>query len=177
VPSQRLPPRRPCSYPQYGSAFCRVIDNQEPKAEQLIDDFKNPENELTIAISVDMLDTGIDVPEVVSLVLARSVKSYVKFWEMLGRGTRLRKDLFGSSRDKTEFLVFDHWSNFLFFDERYKEKQPSPQKSLLQHLFEARIALAEAALDRMDQPAFEAAAALIIGDVRAVREAPARAAG
>jgi type I restriction enzyme R subunit len=110
------------------------------------------------------------VPEVVNLVLARPVKSYVKFWQMLGRGTRLRKDLFGPGRDKTEFLVFDHWSNFWFFDERYKEKQPSPQKSLLQHLFEARIALAEAALDRMDQPAFEAAAALIIGDVRAVRD-------
>ena len=157
-------------YPQYGSAFCRVIDNQEPKAEQLIDDFKNPENELTIAISVDMLDTGIDVPEVVNLVLAKPLKSYVKFWQMIGRGTRLRKDLFGPGKHKTEFLIFDHWSNFWFFDERYKEKQPSPQKSLLQHLFEARVDLAETALDRMDQPAFEAAAALIIGDVRAVRD-------
>src|SRR6185369_2595981 len=52
-------------YPQYGSTFCRVIDNKEPRADQLIDDFKNPDNDLTIAISVDMLDTGVDVPEVV----------------------------------------------------------------------------------------------------------------
>jgi len=66
-------------YPQYGSAFCRVIDNQEPKAEQLIDDFKNPDSELTIAISIDMLDTGIDIPEVVNLVFAKPVKSYVTF--------------------------------------------------------------------------------------------------
>jgi type I restriction enzyme, R subunit len=157
-------------YPQYGSGFCRVIDNQEPKAEQLIDDFKNPTNELTIAISIDMLDTGIDVPEVVNLVLAKPVKSYVKFWQMIGRGTRLRKDLFGPGRDKTEFLIFDHWSNFWFFDEKYKETQPSPQKSLLQHLFEARVDLAQTALDRMDQPTFDAAAALILGDIRAVRD-------
>jgi type I restriction enzyme R subunit len=157
-------------YPQYGSAFCRVIDNQEPRAEQLIDDFKNPGSELTIAISIDMLDTGIDVPEAVNLVFAKPVKSYVKFWQMIGRGTRLCKNLFGPGRDKTEFLIFDHWSNFWFFDEKYKERQPSPQKSLLQHLFEARVELAQAALDKMDQPTFEAAAALILGDVRAVRD-------
>jgi len=157
-------------YPQYGSTFCRVIDNHEPRAEQLIDDFKDPGNELTIAISVDMLDTGIDVPEVVNLVFAKPVRSYVKFWQMIGRGTRLRRNLFGPGRDKTEFLIFDHWSNFWFFDFAYKEVQPSPHKSLLQHLFEARIELAQAALDRMDQVAFEAAAGLIIGDVRAVRD-------
>lgn len=157
-------------YPQYGSTFCRVIDNQEPRAEQLIDDFKNPDSDLTIAISVDMLDTGIDVPEVVNLVFAKPVKSYVKFWQMIGRGTRLRKDLFGPGRDKSEFLIFDHWSNFWFFDEQYKETQPAPQKSLLQHLFEARVELAQAALDKMDEATFEAAAALILGDIRAVRD-------
>jgi type I restriction enzyme R subunit len=61
-------------YPQYGSTFCKIIDNQEPRAEQLIDDFKSPANDLTIAISVDMLDTGIDVPEVVNLVFAKPVR-------------------------------------------------------------------------------------------------------
>jgi type I restriction enzyme R subunit len=157
-------------YPQYGSAFCRVVDYQEPKAEQLIDDFKNPDSELTIAISVDMLDTGIDVPEVVNLVFAKPVKSYVKFWQMIGRGTRLRKNLFGPGKDKAEFLIFDHWSNFWYFDEEYKETQPSAQKSLLQYLFESRIELAQAALDKLDQPAFEQIAALLIGDVRAVRD-------
>ncbi len=157
-------------YPQYGSTFCRVIDNQESRADQLIDDFKNPDSELTIAISVDMLDTGIDVPEVVNLVFAKPVKSYVKFWQMIGRGTRLRKELFGPGRDKTEFLIFDHWQNFWFFDEKYQETQPSLQKSLLQHLFEARVELAAVALDKMDQTTFEAAAALILGDIRAVRD-------
>ncbi|MBK6689211.1 MAG: DEAD/DEAH box helicase family protein [Deltaproteobacteria bacterium] len=157
-------------YPQYGSTFCRVIDTQESKADQLIDDFKNPENELTIAISVDMLDTGIDVPEVVNLVFAKPVKSYVKFWQMIGRGTRLRKDLFGPGRDKTEFLIFDHWQNFWFFDEKYKEAQPVPQKSLLQHLFEARVALLEAAINKMDEAAIGIAEQQILGDIRAVRD-------
>lgn len=157
-------------YPQYGSTFCRVIDNQEPRAEQLIDDFKDAENELTIAISVDMLDTGIDVPEVVNLVFAKRVRSYVKFWQMIGRGTRLRRDLFGPGRHKTEFLIFDHHANFWYFDEDYKEKEPSRHKSLLQVLFETRVELAQAALDKMDEATFQAAAALIIGDVRAARD-------
>lgn len=157
-------------YPQYGSVFCRVIDNQEAKADQLIDDFKNPENELTIAISVDMLDTGIDVPEVVNLVFAKPVKSYVKFWQMIGRGTRLRNDLFGPGKDKTEFLIFDHWQNFWFFDEKYKEAQPAPQKSLLQHLFEARVELLSVAIDKMDEAAIGIAEQQILGDIRAVRD-------
>lgn len=157
-------------YPQYGSTFCRVIDNQEPKAEQLIDDFKDPQNPLTIAISVDMLDTGIDVPEVVNLVFAKPVKSYVKFWQMIGRGTRLREDLFGPGKHKTEFLIFDHWSNFWYFDEKYKEEEPSVPKSLLQHLFEARVDLARTALDKMEQPSFDLAAERLLGDVRAVRD-------
>jgi type I restriction enzyme R subunit len=157
-------------YPQYGSTFCRIIGNQEPRAEQLLDDFKNPANDLTIAISVDMLDTGVDVPEVVNLVFAKPVKSYVKFWQMIGRGTRLCPGLFGPGRDKTEFLIFDHWQNFWFFDEEYHETQPTVQKSLLQRLFETRVELAQAALDKMDQPTFDAAAALLLGDVRAVRD-------
>ncbi len=160
-------------YPKYGSAFCRVIDNQEAKADQLIDDFKDPANELTIAISVDMLDTGIDVPEVVNLVFAKPVKSYVKFWQMIGRGTRLRKDLFGPGKDKTEFLIFDHWQNFWFFDEKYKEAQPAPQKSLLQHLFEARVELLAIAIDKMNEVAIGIAEQQILGDIRAVRDTDA----
>jgi type I restriction enzyme, R subunit len=72
-------------YPQYAGKFCAVIDNYEPRAEALIDEFKDPLSKLTIAISVDMLDTGIDVPEVVNLVFAKAVKSKVKFWQMIGR--------------------------------------------------------------------------------------------
>jgi type I restriction enzyme R subunit len=153
-------------YPQYGGTFCRVIDNQEPRADQLIDDFKTKDSDPVIAISVDMLDTGIDVPEIVNLVFAKAVKTPTKFWQMIGRGTRLYRNLFGPGQDKTEFVIFDHGRNFWFFEEKYKEKQPSPQKSLLQHVFEARMAVAEAALDKMDDPVFQATVDLLVKDVR-----------
>ncbi|HEX7378597.1 MAG TPA: helicase-related protein [Pirellulales bacterium] len=89
-------------YPQYGGDFCRVIDNYDPRAEALIDDFKGvgKNRELTIAISVDMLDTGIDVPEIVNLVFAKPVYSPVKFWQMIGCGTRLCRDLLAPGKDK-----------------------------------------------------------------------------
>lgn len=154
-------------YPQYGGNFCRVIDSHDPRAEDLIDDFKgegtNPD--LTVAISVDMLDTGIDVPEVVNLVFAKPVYSYVKFWQMIGRGTRLCKDLFGPGRDKSHFLIFDHWKNFEYFDQRYQPAEPKQSKSLPQRVFEARITLAEVALRQGDLEAFEAAVALIAKDI------------
>ena len=154
-------------YPQHGSTYCKVIDHEEPRADQLIDDFKDPDNDLTIAISVDMLDTGIDVPEVVNLVFAKPVRSYVKFWQMIGRGTRLRADLFGPGKPKTEFVIFDHWQNFQYFDEHYTAKDVAQPKPLLQHLFEARVDLARAALEAMDQPLFDQTIALIQGDIKA----------
>lgn len=155
-------------YPQYGGAFCRVIHTKEPKAEQLIDDFKNRENPLTIAISIDMLDTGVDVPEVVNLVFVKPLKSYVKFWQMIGRGTRLCRNLFGPGEDKKEFLIFDHCSNFEAFDQGFEERAPSKQKSLLQQLFEARIDLGQAAIQKFDTPTVEAVADLLVLDIRAL---------
>ncbi|MEN9581871.1 MAG: hypothetical protein RJA70_4880, partial [Pseudomonadota bacterium] len=163
-------------YPQYGGAFCRVIDNYDPNAEALIDQFKDKKSQLTIAISVDMLDTGIDVPEVVNLVFAKPVKSYVKFWQMVGRGTRLCENLFGPGEDKTEFLIFDHWGNFEFFEEKYQEKQPSVHRSLLQQVFEARLDLADAAVRALEQPTVDLAVAHITQMVRAVIDTGAIAA-
>ncbi|MCO6438557.1 MAG: DEAD/DEAH box helicase family protein [Phycisphaerae bacterium] len=154
-------------YPQYGGNFCRVIDNYDPRAEELIDDFKgegkNPD--LTIAISVDMLDTGIDVPEIVNLVFAKPVYSYIKFWQMIGRGTRLCEDLFGRGQNKSKFLIFDHWGNFEYFEEQYKAAEVSLPKSLPQRLFEARIRLAEAALQQQDTEAFDLTISLIRQDI------------
>lgn len=156
-------------YPQYGGKFCRVIDSHDPNAEALIDDFKDKNKELTIAISVDMLDTGIDVPEVVNLVFAKPVKSYVKFWQMVGRGTRLCEDLYGPGQHKTEFLIFDHWGNFEFFEERYEEKQVSGSRSLLQQLFEARLDLTDAAVQALDQPTVDRCVTQLTQMVRAVQ--------
>lgn len=155
-------------YPQYGGAFCRVIDNYDPRAEQLIDDFKDPKSTLTIAISVDMLDTGIDVPEIVNLVFAKPVKSYVKFWQMIGRGTRLRPGLFGPGADKSAFRIFDHWGNFAYFEESYREASPGAGKGLLQKLFEARLQLADTALLEARADVFDLAVSLMLADVVAL---------
>lgn len=159
-------------YPQYGGTFCQVIDNYDPRAEQLIDDFKGEgtNSDLTIAISVDMLDTGIDIPEILNLVFARPVKSPVKFWQMIGRGTRLREDLFGPGQHKTIFRIFDHWGNFERFEMGYRPAEPTQSKSVMQLVFEERLTLAETALDSSDIPIFDKAIELIAADIAALPE-------
>ena len=155
-------------YPQFAGKFCRVIHSKEPRAEELIDQFKEPNGELRVAVSVDMLDTGIDVPEVVNLVFAKPVKSKVKFWQMIGRGTRLCKDLFGHGVDKSEFLIFDHWDNFAFHDLNAEEVEPTVPKPLTRRRYEARIELAALALARSDIPAFDVLALQIQQDAVAL---------
>ena len=154
-------------YPQYGGNFCQTIVSDDPRADSLIDDFKGEGNnpELTIAMSVDMLDTGVDVPEVVNLVFAKPVYSYVKFWQMIGRGTRLCLDLFGDDQDKTHFQIFDHWGNFERFEQGYKKAEPTRTRSLTERVFEERLNLAEAALDKQDSGAFDLAMDLIAKDI------------
>ena len=155
-------------YPQYGGGFCRVIDSHDPRADELITEFKKLDSRLTIAISVDMLDTGIDVPEIVNLVFAKPVKSFVKFWQMIGRGTRLREHLFGIGQHKKKFHIFDHCGNFEYFGEKYREAEPSQQKPLLQKLFEARIRLAESAIAAQDVATFDETIQLIEQDIHAL---------
>jgi len=92
------------NYPHYKGNFARVIDNYEPYAQNILDEFSTPQKLPQIAISVDMLDTGIDIPEIVNLVFFKIVRSKTKFFQMIGRGTRLREDLFGPGIDK-EFLL------------------------------------------------------------------------
>jgi type I restriction enzyme R subunit len=105
------------NYPHYKGNFARVIDFQVEYAQSLIDDFSNPARTPHIAISVDMLDTGIDIPEIVNLVFFKMVRSKTKFWQMVGRGTRLRPDLFGLGRNKKYFYVFDYCQNLEFFSQ------------------------------------------------------------
>lgn len=157
-------------YPQYGGHFCQVIDNYDPRAEQLIDDFKGggTNSEFTIAISVDMLDTGIDIPEILNLVFAKPVKSPVKFWQMIGRGTRPCPELFGPGRNKTIFRIFDHWRNFERFETEYRPAEPVRNKSITQLVFEERLILAESALQMGKIPVFEMAIELIAADIEAL---------
>lgn len=96
--------------------YAKVIDNTVNYSQSLIDEFSEKEKLPQIAISVDMLDTGIDVPEVVNLVFFKKVMSKAKFWQMIGRGTRLCKGLL-DGKDKDKFYIFDFCGNFDFFRE------------------------------------------------------------
>ena len=158
-------------YPQYGGRFCQVIDNYDPRAEQLIDDFKGQgrNDELTIAISVDMLDTGIDVPEIVNLDFAKPIRSPIKFWQMIGRGTRLCKNLFGPGKDKSIFRIFDHWGNFERFGmDDFRPAEPSRQPSLMEEVFHARLNLAETARRKGNDFGLNLAINLIHSDINSL---------
>ena len=128
-------------YPHYKGNFCKVIDNYETYASDLLESFSKKEQSPQIAISVDMLDTGIDVPEIVNLVFFKTVLSKTKYWQMIGRGTRLCKDLFAPGVDKTHFIIFDFCENFEFFGEKPEGITGSTAKSISQRLFEQRLKL------------------------------------
>lgn len=128
-------------YPHLAGKFAEIVMSGVPYVQTLIDDFGEAEKAPHIAISVDMLDTGIDVPEVVNLVFFKLVRSKTKFFQMIGRGTRLRPNLFGPDDDKTHFVIFDHCLNFEFFDqhpEGIKTPMPVP---LSERLFNHRLTL------------------------------------
>ncbi|AOV17241.1 restriction endonuclease subunit R [Acidihalobacter aeolianus] len=128
-------------YPHYKGAFARVIDNRAKYPQSLIDDFSQADKAPHIAISVDMLDTGIDVPEVANLVFFKPVYSKIKFWQMIGRGTRLCPNLFGPDEDKQDFRVFDFCFNFDFFRENPQGIEGSSGVALGTRLFRARVKL------------------------------------
>jgi type I restriction enzyme, R subunit len=128
-------------YPQYKGEFLKVIDYHEEYRYDLLNKFKGKHNMPQIAVSVDMLDTGIDVPEVANLVFFKPVRSSAKYWQMIGRGTRLCKDLFGYGINKKEFIIFDFCENFEFFNNKPKGIEGSTSKSLSQRLFELRLRL------------------------------------
>ncbi|MDH6681027.1 type I restriction enzyme R subunit [Rhodococcus sp. LBL1] len=128
-------------WPEYAGHFARVITHGTPYAQSLIDDFSIKDKPPHIAISVDMLDTGIDVPEVVNLVFFKMIRSKSKFWQMIGRGTRLCPDLFGPGQDKQDFLVFDFCGNLEYFNQDLPGSEGSTQKSLSQRIFESRLGL------------------------------------
>lgn len=139
------------AYPNLAGHFARVITFKTTYAQSLIDDFSKKNGAPHIAISVDMLDTGIDVPEVVNLVFFKQVRSKTKFWQMMGRGTRLCPDLFGPGQDKEFFRVFDYCQNLEFFGASPELKEPGAAKSLSERLFAARLDLVRA-LDRAEPP-------------------------
>ncbi len=135
------------NYPHLKGHFARVVDYQTEYAQSLIDDFSVPERAPHIAISVDMLDTGIDVPEVVNLVFFKIVRSKTKFWQMIGRGTRLSPDLFGPGQHKAEFYIFDFCQNFEYFNQNPATIEVAAGHSLSARLFTARVKIASVLQD------------------------------
>lgn len=132
------------NYPHLAGKFCRKIDYSVKYGQNLIDEFSLKDKYPQIAVSVDMLDTGIDVPEVLNLVFFKLVRSKVKFWQMVGRGTRLCPDLFGPGDDKKEFLIFDYCQNLEFFDANPAGYEGAVQDSVKTKIFKRRLQLAVA---------------------------------
>jgi type I restriction enzyme R subunit len=129
------------AYAHYKGHFARVVDFKVNYAQQLIDDFSKADKAPHIAISVDMLDTGIDVPEVVNLVFFKALRSKTKFWQMVGRGTRLCPDLFGPGLNKQCFNLFDLCQNLEFFSQEMKGPEGKTSPSLGKRMFKARTEL------------------------------------
>lgn len=126
-------------FPEHGGNFAEVIDYSVNYYQSLIDDFSTTSKMPQIAISVDMLDTGIDVPEVVNLVFFKKVRSKTKFWQMIGRGTRLCSNLFGLGLDKENFLIFDWCSNFEYFRANQHGTEAKITKALSEKLFNTKV--------------------------------------
>lgn len=134
-------------YPKYKGTFAQRVICDDTYAQTVIDDFKIADKPPYIAVSVDMMDTGIDVPECVNLVFFKKVRSKAKFWQMIGRGTRLCKDLTcidqvdGEYADKRRFLIFDYCGNFEFFREHKEGFESKETKTLSENIFGKQVKL------------------------------------
>ena len=126
-------------FPYLGGEFCQKITNKVNYSQDLIDRFSNSKKLPQIAVSVDMLDTGIDVPEVLNLVFFKKIRSKSKFWQMIGRGTRLCPNLFAPNRHKENFYIFDFCKNFTYFETNEKELEAKIEESLTQKIFNNRV--------------------------------------
>ena len=135
-------------YPKYHGSFAQRVICDDTYAQTIIDDFKVPDKEPIIAVSVDMMDTGIDVPQCVNLVFFKKVRSKAKFWQMIGRGTRLCKGLTctdqidGEYADKKRFLIFDYCGNFEYFRAHKEGYESKEAKSLTENIFGKQVKLA-----------------------------------
>ena len=168
-------------YPALGDDFCQLIDNTVNYAQSLIDTFEVRGKMPQIAVSVDMLDTGIDVPDILNLVFFKQVRSKIKFLQMIGRGTRLSEEIFDEGetpedRAKKFFYIFDWCGNFEFFGENPKGFEPMKSISLTQRLFDLRVDLAIALQheqfqnDEIAKALHDETKAILIGQVKELND-------
>lgn len=156
-------------YPQL-VGYTKVIDNYMTYAQSAIDEFSDPKKLPQIAISVDMLDTGIDVPEILNLVFFKKVMSKAKFWQMIGRGTR-RCDGLIDGKDKDKFYIFDFCGNFEFF--RMNKGKPTANQIALQGAIfrlKAQIAFKLQDISRQTESLIAFRKSLVDDMVRKVKE-------
>lgn len=156
-------------YPNINN-FSVVITSSVEKSDELLKEFKKlkTEKKFIVAISVDMLDTGVDVPEIVNLVFARKVFSESKFWQMVGRGTRLAPNVFWEGNDKKDFLIIDFALNF---DESHTFKEPNIWiLSLNQRYYEAKIEILKLFEHRNDKKNIEKTKKEIISMIKSLKE-------
>lgn len=134
-------------YPKYKGTFAQRVVHDDAYAQTVIDDFKIADKLPFITVSVDMMDTGIDVPECVNLVFFKKVHSKTKFWQMIGRGTRLCKGLTcidridGEYTDKRRFLIFDYCGNFEYFRAHKEGFESKETKTLSENIFGKQVRL------------------------------------
>nr|WP_280519586.1 DEAD/DEAH box helicase family protein [Streptomyces prasinopilosus] len=129
------------SYPHLAGKAARVIISSDDRAQTTLDEFSDAAKLPDIAVTVDMLDTGVDVPEVANLVFFKRVFTSSKFWQMIGRGTRLRPDLYGPGQDKEDFFVFDLLGNAEWFNQNLPRAEGRVATSLHARLFATRVDL------------------------------------
>lgn len=129
-------------FPEFSGDFIKQIDYSMEYAENLIDEFSDKNKMPQIAVSVDMLDTGIDIPEILNLVFFKKVKSYSKFWQMIGRGTRLCPNLLGEGLDKKRFLIFDFCGNFDYFRVNKNGSESGIQQSTCEKIYNTKTLIA-----------------------------------
>jgi type I restriction enzyme R subunit len=144
-------------YPEQAAGFISMIHNEVSHAQSMIKTFcdKYKENNPQIAVSVDMMDTGIDAIRILNLVFFKSVKSYSKFWQMIGRGTRLCEDVFGVGQPKEHFLIFDVCGNFEFFDINANGTEGKISKPITQQIYESRVHLSRLLQETKDEQDLE----------------------
>ncbi|CCJ36023.1 type I restriction enzyme EcoKI subunit R [Methanoculleus bourgensis MS2] len=158
-------------YPEYKGRLARIIVSDDPRADALIHDFEH-ESFPRVAISVDMLDTGIDVPEVCNLVFAKPVFSKIKFWQMLGRGTR--SDSACKHREwlpdghKEYFKVFDFWNNFEYWNMNPEGVKNEPTEAITSRIFLLRLKQLERLREQDDEERLGLVRQRIEEDIRAL---------
>lgn len=155
-------------YPEYKGKLTKIIVSEDSRAQELVDEFKK-EDWPRVAISVDMLDTGIDVPEVCNLMFAKPVFSKIKFWQMIGRGTR--HDRICEHRDwlpngkKDYFLIFDFWNVFDYFNMHPEGKETTQSEAVTGRIFKIRLEKYAHFLTKKDEVRLEETKQAIVGDI------------